>query len=170
MKSSIQAGESASIELVPASPAGDPENVEMAALTASLGYLLRRLQLAYKKHFTRVAGPAGVQANQVGAMFAIGLNPDITPSQLCVALGMDAAQVTTMLNQLEVKKLIKRKSSKVDGRSRAVTLTAAGEKLFRTTQATALEAEQTFTKGILDEAEAQQLVALLSRLLAGRPE
>lgn|GEM_PF-587469 len=170
MKDSTRQTESAELKTAPAPPATESGALELTALTASLGYLLRRLQLAYKKHFTRVAGSAGIPANHVGAMFAIGLNPGVTPSQLCAALGIDAAQVTSMLNQLELKKLIKRKSSKLDGRSRAIELTAAGERVFATTQNIALEAEQTFTQDILDAAEARQLVMLLSRLLSGRPE
>jgi len=146
------------------------EAMELAPLTASLGYLLRRLQLSYKKHFNRMAGASGIQPGQVGAMFAIGLNPGIAPSQLCAALGMDAAQVTALLNQLELKKLVTRRSSKQDGRSRVIQLTAAGQREFKIVQELALEVERSFVGEALSEGEARQLIALLSRLLAGVSE
>lgn len=143
------------------------DELDAATLTASLGYLLRRLQLAYRKHFTRVAGPDGVSPNHVGAMYVIGLNPGVTPTRIGTALGLDGAQVATMLNALEQRGLVARKISRADGRSRAVHLTAAGRRAFATVQAVAEEAEASFVAGRLDAAETRQLIGLMSRLLAG---
>lgn len=139
-------------------------------LSRSLGYLLRRLQLTYKKHFTHVAGPNGIQPNHVGALMIIGLNPGIAPAQLITSLGMDGAQVTAVLNALEAKKLIARKSSKTDGRSRTVHLTAAGRREFETVQEIAWEAERSFIGSSLNKDETATLINLLSRVLAGRAE
>jgi DNA-binding MarR family transcriptional regulator len=152
------------------SVAADIEGLDVAPITSSLGYLLRRLQLSFKKHFIRVAGPDSVQPNQVGAMVLIGLNPGITPSQLCTALGMDGAQVATMLNMLELRKLIARRSSKADGRSRAVHLTAAGKREFEKVRTVALDAEHSFVGDSLSAEETRLLISLLSRLLAGLRE
>jgi DNA-binding MarR family transcriptional regulator len=152
------------------SAAADLEDVALDSLRLSLGYLLRRLQLSYKKHFTKRASPKGVQASQVGAMFTIGFNPGIAPSQLGAALGIDAAQVTSILNQLELKRFISRRSSKVDGRSRAVSLTAAGQREFLALQKMVAEAEATFIGNTLTEDETRLLFSLLARVLDGQPE
>ena len=148
----------------------DLEGLALDPLKSSLGYLLRRLQLSYKKHFTRKVGPNGIQASQVGAVFTIGFNPGVTPSQLGAALGIDAAQVTTILNQLELKRFIKRRSSKLDGRSRAVSLTASGQRQFHALQEMVVEAERTFIGETLSDEEVRLVYGLLARLLAGQPE
>lgn len=144
--------------------------LETVALSSSLGYLLRRLQLNFKKHFTRMAGPDGFHPNHVGAMFIIGDNPGVTPSQLCVALGMEPAQVATMLNALEALGYIARKASKTDGRSRRVHLTAAGKRKFAEVRDIALNVERNFIGDALSPAETRMLVDLLSRLLKDQPE
>ena len=56
--------------------------LDVGPLTSSLGYLLRRLQLAYKKHFLREARSTNLQPRYVGAMYVVGLNPGVTPSQM----------------------------------------------------------------------------------------
>lgn len=144
--------------------------LETVGLSSSLGYLLRRLQLNFKKHFTRMAGADGFHPNHVGAMFMIGDNPGVTPSQLCAALGMEPAQVATMLNALEALGYIARKASKTDGRSRRVHLTAAGKRKYEEVRDMALEVERNFIGDTLSPAETGVLVDLLSRLLKGQPE
>ncbi|HWJ70993.1 MAG TPA: MarR family winged helix-turn-helix transcriptional regulator [Sphingobium sp.] len=141
-----------------------------AALSSSLGYLLRRLQLDFKKHFTRMAGTDGFHPNHVGAMFTIGDNPGVTPSQLGAALGIEPAQVATMLNALDALGYIARKASKTDGRSRRVHLTAAGKRKFEEVRTIALDVERTFIGDALSPAETRVLVGLLSRLLDGQAE
>lgn len=149
---------------------GARDALETVALSSSLGYLLRRLQLSFKKHFTRMAGPDGFHPNHVGAMFTIGDNPGVTPSQLCATLGMEPAQVATMLNALESLGYIARKASKTDGRSRRVHLTAAGKRKFEEVRDIALEVERNFIGDTLSPAETRVLVSLLSRLLDGQAE
>ena len=143
----------------------DPaEALETTELALSLGYLLRRLQLSYRKHFSAVADE-GFNPNHVGAMFMIGLNPGVTPSQLCVSLGMEPAQVATMLNALDGLGYIARKASKTDGRSRKVHLTAAGKRKFDEVRSIATAAERSFIGDSLDADEVRTLVSLMSRLL-----
>lgn len=145
------------------SPAGS--ELDLGSLTSSLGYLLRRLQLAYKKHFLREARSINLQPQHVGAMYAIGLNPGVTPSQMSAALGLDAVQTTLMLSALEERGLIVRRLSKTDGRSRLVHLTPAGRKTFAKLQTVAVQVEQDFASAALTREETAQLVSLMTRLL-----
>jgi DNA-binding MarR family transcriptional regulator len=143
-------------------------NLDLDALTSSLGYLLRRLQLAYKQHFLREARSNVVQPRYVGAMYVIGLNPGVTPSQMRAALGLDAVQTALMLNALEERGLIVRRPSATDGRSRAVHLTAAGRRMFGKLQVVAARVEQDFISARLTQQEAAQLISLMTRLLSHR--
>jgi MarR family transcriptional regulator, temperature-dependent positive regulator of motility len=140
-------------------------DLELGVLTSSLGYLLRRLQLAYKKHFLREAHATGLQPRHVGAMYVIGLNPGVTPSQMSAALGLDAVQTALMLNALEERGLIVRRLSRTDGRSRAVHLTPAGRRAFAKLQVVATRVEQDFVSAALTQQEAAQLISLMTRLL-----
>jgi DNA-binding MarR family transcriptional regulator len=143
-------------------------NLDLDVLTSSLGYLLRRLQLAYKQHFLREAGSAVVQPRYVGAMYVIGLNPGVTPSQMRAALGLDAVQTALMLNALEERELIVRRPSATDGRSRAVHLTSAGRRMFAKLQGVAARVEQDFVSAALTREESVQLISLMTRLLGDK--
>jgi len=147
--------------------AGPKQNVHLdtEVLTKSLGYLLRRLQLAYKSHFLRKAGTKVVQPRYVGAMYMVGLNPGVTPSQMSAALGLDAVQTALMLNALEERGFIERRLSATDGRSRSVYLTAAGRRMFAKLQVVAKRVEEDFVSAALSPQETAQLISLMSRLL-----
>jgi DNA-binding MarR family transcriptional regulator len=151
--------------------AGSPAHrgdLEIGVLTSSLGYLLRRLQLAYKKHFLHEARSTHLQPRHVGAMYVIGLNPGVTPSQMSAALGLDAVQTALMLNAFEERGLVVRRLSKTDGRSRAVHLTPAGRKAFAKLQIVAARVEQDFVSAALTQQESAQLISLMTRLLGDR--
>ena len=143
-------------------------DLELGVLTSSLGYLLRRLQLAYKQHFVREARSTHLQPRHVGAMYVIGLNPGVTPSQMTAALGLDAVQTALMLNALEERGLVVRRPSKTDGRSRAVHLTPVGRKAFAKLQIVATRVEQDFVSAALTQQETTQLISLMTRLLGDR--
>lgn len=143
-------------------------DLELGVLTSSLGYLLRRLQLAYKKHFLREARSSDLQPRHVGAMYVIGLNPGVTPSQMSGALGLDAVQTALMLNALEERGLLVRRLSRTDGRSRVVHLTPAGRKAFAKLQIVATRVEQQFVSTALTRQETAQLISLMTRLLGDR--
>jgi MarR family transcriptional regulator, temperature-dependent positive regulator of motility len=142
--------------------------LDLGVLTSSLGYLLRRLQLAYKKHFLHEASSTNLQPRHVGAMYVIGLNPGVTPSQMSAALGLDAVQTALMLNALEERGLVVRRLSKTDGRSRAVHLTPAGRKTFAKLQVVATQVEQDFVSAALTQQETAQLISLMKRLLGDK--
>jgi DNA-binding MarR family transcriptional regulator len=153
------------------SPAGSSRrsgDLELGVLTSSLGYLLRRLQLAYKKHFLREAHSTNLHPRHVGAMYVIGLNPGVTPSQMSAALGLDAVQTALMLNALEERGLVVRRLSRTDGRSRAVHLTPAGRRSFAKLQIVATRVEQDFVSAALTQKETAQLISLMTRLLGER--
>ena len=146
------------------------EDLDVAPLVHALGYQLRRVQLAYKKHFLKEAKSTGLQPQDVGAMFLIGLNPGVTPSQMSAALSLDVAQIAIMLNKLELRRLVTRRVSKSDGRSRAVHLTATGKKEFETLRKITAAAEKTFIGDNLSKDEAALLISLLARLPSGGRE
>jgi DNA-binding MarR family transcriptional regulator len=146
----------------------DLQGIDFGPVAGHLAHYMRRLLKSFKYHFKTSVGDLDVQASDVGALFVIGLNPGLSPSQLAPAISLEAAQVTGMLNAFELKGWIARRVSSADGRARSLHLTRVGEKLVAQLRPMVVEADRTFVEGILSKQEAQQLTALLAKLLAGR--
>lgn len=144
-----------------------PADVDFGPLDKYLGYYLRRLYDNYRKHFVAQAGDLDVQPREVGALFVIGLNPGLKPSQLIDALGMDGAQITAVLNLFENRGLLERRVSSSDARSREVYLTAEGEKMLKHLRKFVEGFDRMFTGNSLDDDELRQLIHLLAKLHAG---
>jgi DNA-binding MarR family transcriptional regulator len=155
-----------------ARPAGQPEPIEtkqidFGPLDQYLGFYLRRLHEGYRKHFVLQAGDLDIQPREVGALFVIGLNPGLTPSQLSAALALDGAQITAMLNLFDGRGLLERRVSSVDGRSRLVYLTPNGKKMLSKLRGLVGVFDRDFSGGALTDAELDQLIKLLAKLVAG---
>ena len=146
----------------------DLQGIDFGPVTGHLAHYMRRLLKSFKYHFKASVGDLDVQASDVGALFVIGLNPGLSPSQLAPAVSLDAAQVTGLLNAFELKGWIARRVSSADGRARSLHLTRIGEKLVAQLRPMVGEIDRTFIEGILTKQEAQQLTSLLAKLLAGR--
>jgi DNA-binding MarR family transcriptional regulator len=141
--------------------------VDFGPLDKYLGYYLRRLYDNYRKHFVAQAGDLDLQPREVGALFVIGLNPGLTPSQLIDAVGMDGAQITAVLNLFENRGLLERRVSSADARSRQVYLTAKGRKMLKRLGRFVEGFDRTFSGNSLNDDELRQLIDLLAKLHAG---
>nr|WP_253951124.1 MarR family winged helix-turn-helix transcriptional regulator [Novosphingobium sp. SG751A] len=144
----------------------EPNPIEVGPLTQYLGYYLRRLYEAYRRHFLKVAGEFDFGPREVGAVFVIGLNPGLTPSQLREALAMDGAQITALLNTFERRGYIERRVSPTDGRSRHVFLTVDGGALLARLKEVVGWFDESFSQGVLSEEEMAELLRLLTKLHA----
>jgi DNA-binding MarR family transcriptional regulator len=145
----------------------DATQVDFGPLNQYLGYYLRRLYDGYRKHFVAAAGDLDVQPREVGALFVIGLNPGLTPSQLSAALAMDGAQITAMLNMFDARGLLERRVSSADARSRLVYLTLAGKRMLQRLRKLVGGFDRSFAGDALTDEELGQLIGLLAKLLAG---
>jgi DNA-binding MarR family transcriptional regulator len=154
----------------PGAEQSDPVEVtqiDFGPLSQYLGYYLRRLYDGYRKHFVAQAGDLDVQPREVGALFVIGLNPGLTPSQLSAALALDGAQITAMLNMFDARGLVERRVSIADARSRMVYLTPTGRKMLDRLRKLVGGFDRSFAGDALTDAELGQLIGLLAKLHAG---
>jgi DNA-binding MarR family transcriptional regulator len=149
------------------SVASEAVPVDFGPLSQYLGYYLRRLYDSYRKHFVAQAGDLNVQPREVGALFAIALNPGLTPSQLSVALALDGAQITAMLNTFDARGFVERRVSVADARSRLVYLTPAGRKMLDRLRKVVGAFDRSFAGDSLTDEELGQLIGLLAKLHAG---
>jgi DNA-binding MarR family transcriptional regulator len=144
------------------------QGVDFGPVAGHLAHYMRRLLKNFKYYFKAAVGDLDIQASDVGALFVIGLNPGLSPSQLAPAVSLDAAQVTGLINGFVLKGWVARRVSHLDSRARALYLTRAGEKLVAQIRPVVEEANRSFVEGILTKQEANQLTSLLAKLLAGR--
>jgi DNA-binding MarR family transcriptional regulator len=81
---------------------------------------------------------------------------------------MDAAPVTTMLNAFELRGWIVRRVSSADARSRTIYLTPEGQTVLAQVRRIEGGIDQDFIGDALTAEEKDQLITLLSKLLAHR--
>jgi MarR family transcriptional regulator, temperature-dependent positive regulator of motility len=134
------------------------------SLPTSLGFKLRRLQLAYKRKYQLSTRAIDISTDQIGALSLVSRNPGLTPTDLAALLTLDGAQVTPILKQLEARDLVCRTKSASDSRSYQVWTTAKGEAEYRRIQVIIAKFEDAFIREVLQPEELQHLYQLLDRL------
>jgi DNA-binding MarR family transcriptional regulator len=73
---------------------------------------------------------SGLTPNDLGMLSAIGMPGGITPSALAEQLGVRQSTLTTRIQALVDRRLVRRVSHPVDGRSYQLELTAAGTRAW----------------------------------------
>jgi len=136
------------------------------SVPTSIGFKMRRLQLAYSRNFQRMSAAIDIPTNQIGALSLITRNPDITPSEVAALLTLDAAQVTPIIKQLEARNLIERRKSAQDSRSHHLRTTPTGIREYERIRTVIGEFEASFVGAVLQEDEAREFYAMVDRLLA----
>ncbi len=128
-----------------------------------LGYNLRRAQLAAFADFTEKMAAFDITTGQLGALGLVQSNPGVTQTVLGEALGIKRASVVPLLDRLERRGLLVRKTPRNDRRSNALFLTAAGERLLAEMQPRLAEHERCIAVDFSAE-EIRALQAMLQRL------
>lgn len=136
------------------------------SLPTSLGFKLRRLQLAYKRKYQLSTRAIDISTDQIGALSLVSRNPGLTPTDLAALLTLDGAQVTPILKQLEARGLVCRTKSASDSRSYQLRTTAKGDAEYKRVQIIIAEFEDAFIHEVLQPEELQHLYQLLDRLEA----
>jgi len=95
------------------------------------GYRLRRAQLAIFAKVTQELKELELRPGQIGVLTLIDRNPGITQVEVCAALGIQRANLVTLINALEERRVVERQAVAEDRRSNALVLTAEGRRLLR---------------------------------------
>lgn len=96
------------------------------------GHLIRRLHQKSTQVFQARARALGEDITQVqfAAMNALARHPDIDQARLAEVIGYDRATIGGVVERLEKKGLVDRRTSRQDRRARLVRLTDAGHRTF----------------------------------------
>jgi DNA-binding MarR family transcriptional regulator len=134
-------------------------------LADSLGYALRRAQVAAFQQFMEAMGEFGVTPGQFGVLALVDANPGLTQTELGHAIGVDRSTVVAVLDRLEERRLVARVPSPSDRRSHVLVLGEQGKGAF----AEILRRHDAFERRLarrLTREERRTLVALLRRVAA----
>ncbi|MBD5633547.1 MAG: MarR family transcriptional regulator [Candidatus Eremiobacteraeota bacterium] len=83
-----------------------------------------------KPYVEEVAASFSMTPQQLIAMKVMGDHGTMTMSELAVHLGCDASNVTSIVDKLETRGLVERRSAEHDRRVKSLVLTADGAELF----------------------------------------
>jgi DNA-binding MarR family transcriptional regulator len=106
-----------------------PASIDYGPLGSSIGYRLRRAQLAVFEDIIRLFGEIGLRPGSFSVLLVIGRNPGLKQSEVSAALGIQRTNFVGLIDSLEQRGLAVRKPAENDRRSYALHLTPAGKEL-----------------------------------------
>jgi DNA-binding MarR family transcriptional regulator len=126
-----------------------------------------RLALHIGRHQEEVFGHFGLNRGDVGVLSALRIaeNNRLSPTQLFKGLMLSSAGITSRLDRLEKRGLVRRERHPNDRRGVLVELTDEGRVVLEQAVRANTEAERELMTG-LDAAEAKELSQLLKKMLA----
>jgi DNA-binding MarR family transcriptional regulator len=108
----------------------DDDKVKLGLLGGSVGYLLRRAQLAVFEDFGRRYAALDLTPAQFSTLLAIRENPGRRQSDIAAALGVQRPNFVALMDHFERRGLATRVRSGEDRRANALELTEAGAALL----------------------------------------
>jgi DNA-binding MarR family transcriptional regulator len=130
---------------------------------------ISRIALHISRHQEEVFGRFGLNRGDVGMLSALrfaGPSNQLTPTQLFKGLMLSSAGITSRLDWLERRGLVRRERHPNDRRGVLVELTEEGRRVLDDAVHANTVAERELVGG-LDTAEAGTLAQLLKKMLAG---
>jgi DNA-binding MarR family transcriptional regulator len=140
--------------------------VDLRPLNSSIGYTVRRAQLALFADFVTSLREVNLRPGQFGVLMVVHGNPGLSQSDICAVLGFQKTNLVPLISGLEARGLIVRKPGLQDRRSYALHLTARGRNVMRRALDLQASQEARLTEQ-LGESGRATLLTLLGQLLAG---
>jgi DNA-binding MarR family transcriptional regulator len=129
-----------------------PTRTDVHSLAAALFTVLSSLQRARQK------GDAATLA----LLNIIAAHPNVRPSDIASALGVNQSSITRQMQKFEQRRLVRLSADPEDGRSCRILLTAAGRYEMRRLQSIGLDRFALFVQD-WDARDVQKLTQLLAR-------
>lgn len=104
--------------------------VDLGPLGESVGYLVRRAQIAVFQRFFELFAEVDIRPVQYSILTIIERNPGVGQTQLAGALGIKKTNLVGLIDELEERGLARRKSADIDRRARELYLTPKGTVLI----------------------------------------
>jgi len=144
-----------------------PEHEDLGpGLSTRLTYLFKRALLDLEELHRERLATSGVNVRELAVLLLLDGREPESQQQLAGHLGIDRTSMVGLIDALEGKGLVERRADAEDRRRNVVALTDEGASTLRNATVASDEAERRLLSG-LDDAESQQLRALLVRIAAG---
>jgi DNA-binding MarR family transcriptional regulator len=140
-----------------------PSRSDRPALEAHLGYLLRRVSNHVSGAFAKALDAKQVSVAEWVVLSEIHQHPEIRPAELADKIGLTRGATSKVLDKLEQKKWIRRKTFEADSRGQLLFLTQQGSRVLPELKEIADRNDQRFFD-CLDARETTTLKQLLRKL------
>jgi DNA-binding MarR family transcriptional regulator len=138
-------------------------SVDTSYLETLLGYNCRRAALSIIARFFDRMAVFGLHPVDFSVLSVTMHNPGVTSRQICGAIGILSPNLVRIIQSLDERGLISRKTDENDKRAIGLYLTPAGKKLMREAEKSASELEDEAAAG-LSKTERAQLISMLQRV------
>lgn len=140
------------------------EPITMDAVYAAPGYLFRRMQQIAVSIFVEECRAFDLTPVQYAALVAIHTHPGIDATRLSAVIAFDRSTLGSVIERLESKALVERKSSREDKRVKLLYLTRDGVSTLRDIMASVERAQARMLQP-LKPADRKTLLTLLTQLV-----
>jgi DNA-binding MarR family transcriptional regulator len=130
---------------------------------AGIGFLISQLGYVISGRFKDILAPLGLEPRHFLVLRHLGQAEGISQQALGQALHIPASRMVGLVDALEQRGLVERRSNPRDRRARALHITAEGRAAFERAWGLAVDHERAICEG-LSPAECEQLRSLLRRL------
>lgn len=135
--------------------------VDTSVLALSLGFRVRRAQLAILQDFQEVLGDQGIRQADFSVLSVIAGNSGMKQSDVAETLAIQRANFVAIVDGLERKGLIERRRSEADRRVYFLHLTEAGTKFLESLMPKWREHEEKFIGRLGGSAKRDELIEML---------
>jgi DNA-binding MarR family transcriptional regulator len=150
---------------VATAPVQDENQTELGVLSELVGYHMRRASSVFANDFARAVAGTGMRQVLFGILSIIEANPGINQGNVGRALGIQRANMVSLVNELVDRGLVLRETAPEDRRAFALTLAPSGEVMVATCLARIHKHEAELLSELTKD-EGETLVALLGRIEA----
>lgn len=142
--------------------ASKQEALNLGTLESSIGYKLRRAQLAFFADFATTCADLGLTPGLFSVMEVVNSNPGSSQSSVAAALGNDRSAMVFAVDKLEKLGYVERRKCEEDRRSHALCLTDLGKTIQRKANKRIAQHEAKFGS-VLRSDEKKLLINILER-------
>jgi len=129
-------------EIAQSAPDSSDREIVLGPLGKRLGYLMRRAQLAIFEDFIASCSEYDIRPGQYSVLTLVEHNPGASQTQIAEAVGIKKTNFVALIDRLERRGLVQRKTMPNDRRSHALYLTDAGKTLMSNLHRTAARHER----------------------------
>jgi len=148
---------------VPGAGATGKHPLDMGCLTEILGFHLRMANVAIFQDYQATMAGLSLTPRQFTVLELVGRNPGVVQIDIAELLSMDKATTMALVDRLEARNFLERRTSTIDRRRKDLFLTDEGQAVLQEARDLIAAHERRFTSRF-SSAELDALIAQLRRI------